>query len=249
MKRLLTGPIKFYRKHISPNTPPSCRYHPTCSSYALQAIEKHGALKGGIMSTARILRCNPFVEGGVDEVPDHFTIFRNPDNIDDIYIPDYLQPLDDEAQATMNHLLEKYEDQLKISEQLPDSEKILNEIADVQALSLGEIEAHFSEDELDYLTEIEIFPDLHSDEYKYFTIEETEKNKPYFEHVDPYFEETEIGSDFPLIVLEKTGIWYTNLSNLGRRFMIARGVTKSDLKNRSYHLWLVLHALDEENTI
>src|SRR5690625_415451 len=98
MKKLLTEPIRFYQKYISPNTAPSCRYHPTCSSYALEAIEKHGAIKGGIMGAARIIRCNPFVEGGVDEVPDHFTIFRNPENLEDEYIPEFLMPVDKEAQ-------------------------------------------------------------------------------------------------------------------------------------------------------
>ena len=249
MKKLLTGPIKFYRKHISPNTPPSCRYHPTCSSYALQAIEKHGALKGGVMSTARILRCNPFIDGGVDEVPDHFTLFRNPDNINDVYIPDYLQPLDKEAQETLDQLLEKYENELIISEHLPASATILEQIADVRALTPGEIKDHFSEDELDYLIEIEIFPEFDSENYKYYTIVETEKNEAYFQEVHPYFEETDIGEDYPLIVLEKTGIWYTNLPELGRQFMIQRGVTENDLKDRSYHLWLVLHAIEEANNV
>ena len=87
MKKILTGPIKFYQKHISPHTPPSCRFHPTCSTYALQAIEKHGTLKGGVMGGARIIRCNPFVKGCLDEVPYYFTIFHNPDTLDDIHIP------------------------------------------------------------------------------------------------------------------------------------------------------------------
>lgn len=60
MKSLLLWCIRFYRKRISPLKPPSCRFIPTCSQYALEAIEKYGALKGGWLSLRRILRCQPF---------------------------------------------------------------------------------------------------------------------------------------------------------------------------------------------
>ncbi|MRJ47833.1 membrane protein insertion efficiency factor YidD [Fundicoccus ignavus] len=76
MKKIIIGLVRFYQKFISPAFPPSCRYYPSCSSYTLQAVEKHGALKGIIMGFVRILRCNPFVKGGRDPVPDHFTLKR-----------------------------------------------------------------------------------------------------------------------------------------------------------------------------
>ena len=66
---LLTGLIKFYRKAISPLKLPSCRFTPTCSQYAIEAIEVHGAFKGSMLSIWRILRCNPFCKGGYDPVP------------------------------------------------------------------------------------------------------------------------------------------------------------------------------------
>ena len=74
VKRLLTFilllPIYFYRACISPLTPPSCRYTPTCSQYALEAITKYGALKGGWLALRRLLRCNPFYKGDYfDPVP------------------------------------------------------------------------------------------------------------------------------------------------------------------------------------
>ncbi|MBQ2925919.1 MAG: membrane protein insertion efficiency factor YidD [Ruminiclostridium sp.] len=60
MKAVLLWMIRFYRNYISPNRPPCCRFIPTCSAYALEAIEKYGAVKGGFLAVRRILRCNPF---------------------------------------------------------------------------------------------------------------------------------------------------------------------------------------------
>lgn len=77
MKKILIKMVHFYQKGISPFFPPSCRYYPSCSNYMIQAIEKHGAFKGILMGTARLLRCNPFVKGGRDEVPEHFSLCRN----------------------------------------------------------------------------------------------------------------------------------------------------------------------------
>ena len=70
MKRILLALIRFYRKCISPYTPPSCRFVPTCSQYGLEAIEKYGALKGGWLTARRICRCHPFYKGDwYDPVP------------------------------------------------------------------------------------------------------------------------------------------------------------------------------------
>lgn len=60
MKRLLLGMIRFYQRYISPGLPPRCRYIPTCSQYAVQAIEKYGAVRGGWLAIRRLLRCHPF---------------------------------------------------------------------------------------------------------------------------------------------------------------------------------------------
>lgn len=69
-RNVLQAPIRFYRKVISPLKPPTCRFYPTCSMYALEAIEKHGAAKGGWLAARRIARCHPFHPGGFDPVPD-----------------------------------------------------------------------------------------------------------------------------------------------------------------------------------
>ena len=68
-KRVLLWLIRFYRAAISPTHAPCCRFTPTCSQYALEAVEKYGAVKGGFLALRRILRCNPLCKGGYDPVP------------------------------------------------------------------------------------------------------------------------------------------------------------------------------------
>ena len=70
MKRFLLSLIGVYQRHISPSFPGKCRFRPTCSQYAIEAIEKYGALKGTCLALRRILRCHPFYKGDVyDPVP------------------------------------------------------------------------------------------------------------------------------------------------------------------------------------
>ncbi|MDM3870779.1 membrane protein insertion efficiency factor YidD [Porticoccus sp. W117] len=69
MKKLLTGPIRGYRRFVSPLLGSNCRFHPSCSEYAIEAIEGHGALKGLYLSGRRLIKCHPFHEGGYDPVP------------------------------------------------------------------------------------------------------------------------------------------------------------------------------------
>ncbi len=67
--KLLAIPIRWYRRCISPNKPPCCKYSPTCSQYALDALSEWGAIIGLLLAAWRILRCNPFSKGGFDPVP------------------------------------------------------------------------------------------------------------------------------------------------------------------------------------
>lgn len=86
MKKALITLVRGYQKGISPLFPPSCRYYPTCSSYMIKAIEVHGATKGVAMGSARIARCHPFVKGGIDYVPEQFSLKRNTkDTIEPVY--------------------------------------------------------------------------------------------------------------------------------------------------------------------
>lgn len=69
MRWLLMSIVRFYRRFISPLTPPTCRFHPTCSTYALEALQTHNVLTGSCLAVRRICRCHPWNPGGVDPVP------------------------------------------------------------------------------------------------------------------------------------------------------------------------------------
>lgn len=82
MKTILMFLIKVYRKVISPFKPVCCRFTPTCSKYALEAISRFGAIRGSLLAIYRILRCNPFCRAGYDPVPERFT-FKRQDNTEE----------------------------------------------------------------------------------------------------------------------------------------------------------------------
>lgn len=68
--RALIAVIAVYRRFVSPMLPPRCRYHPTCSAYAVDALARFGAARGGLLALGRVARCHPFGRGGIDPVPD-----------------------------------------------------------------------------------------------------------------------------------------------------------------------------------
>lgn len=70
MKAVAITMIRLYQRFLSPALPPSCRFHPTCSQYAVDALGRHGLVRGGWMAALRILRCHPFHPGGYDPVPE-----------------------------------------------------------------------------------------------------------------------------------------------------------------------------------
>jgi len=75
MKYIALILIRFYQNVISPHFPPVCRYYPSCSAYAYEAVNKHGLLYGCLLAVKRILRCHPFIKGGYDPVPDVMPTF------------------------------------------------------------------------------------------------------------------------------------------------------------------------------
>lgn len=69
LRTIATAPLRFYRRYLSPLKPPMCRFAPTCSQYAIEAVEAHGIVRGGALAIWRILRCQPFARAGYDPVP------------------------------------------------------------------------------------------------------------------------------------------------------------------------------------
>jgi len=77
---IMIGMILVYRKVIAPWLPPVCRFTPTCSEYGLEAVRRHGAIKGALLIVWRLMRCQPFCRGGYDPVPDHLCRHRTDKN-------------------------------------------------------------------------------------------------------------------------------------------------------------------------
>jgi len=78
VKRILLAPLAAYSRWVSPALPRRCKYEPTCSLYARQAIRRHCALRGSVLALWRLLRCNPLSHGGFDPVPSRFTLRTGP---------------------------------------------------------------------------------------------------------------------------------------------------------------------------
>ena len=77
MRAVLLAPLRFYKRFISPGLPPRCRYHPSCSAYAIEAIERYGILRGVVLASWRVLRCNPWSHGGYDPPEAQMIFARN----------------------------------------------------------------------------------------------------------------------------------------------------------------------------
>ena len=75
LRSLAVAPLRFYQRAISPALPKRCKYHPSCSEYAVRAVTRYGILRGVVLAAWRVLRCNPWSHGGVDFVEDQ-TLFR-----------------------------------------------------------------------------------------------------------------------------------------------------------------------------
>jgi putative membrane protein insertion efficiency factor len=78
LRLALAGIFRAYKRFVSPFMPPACRFRPTCSEYAAEAVELHGALKGSALAARRLLRCHPWSAGGIDLVPNTTASARRP---------------------------------------------------------------------------------------------------------------------------------------------------------------------------
>lgn len=241
IKNFLKKLIRGYQKGVSPLFPPTCIYRPTCSSYALQAIEKHGALKGTLMAIARILRCHPFAKGGLDEVPEHFSLRRNPDSMEHQAEYDWRQmsqqiQLNDVQKTKMNHWLAMYKDDLRIRPYLPQAEDILAE--------LGIFEQWTVEQMQDYLENLGVSAEdvaTFDESFSYYHLPKVPENKAYVPVDRDLFEGQSVGDKVVLIVDRKLGILEkTNQSRLGYDYLKMFGITSHDTEKPGLYLYTVL---------
>jgi uncharacterized protein len=78
IRHLFLAPIRLYQRLMSPLMPARCKYHPTCSAYAVEAVRTYGVARGAVLAVWRVLRCNPFSGGGVDRVADQHVFHHRP---------------------------------------------------------------------------------------------------------------------------------------------------------------------------
>ena len=233
MKRLLIGLVKGYQHYISPLTPPSCRYHPTCSHYMVQAIEKHGAIKGTTMGLARIMRCHPFTDGGFDTVPEYFTVKRN---LDDLNRGKYDG---EEFSDEVDSLLEQYRDKLTIRSEAVTLKQAAAELVSLKACPLDKIStqqlAELVSEEVGAISDWELYRVVHD-----------KRSKAYFSQVAPgpldkVWEPGTVG----LLINEERGVYESNSVELLVDVIRQYGVTERDIQERSDRLLEYLYFLRE----
>lgn len=243
---MLINLVKSYQKVISPLFAPSCRYYPTCSNYTVQAIEIHGALKGSLMAGARILRCNPFVEGGVDKVPDYFMLKRNPATKDFVYLGDgvIVNPNDPKyLKKEIELILNQYEKELKIVDApIMNAFDQLKLMVDVEEQSVAQLSDQYVEMNKKKLLSEGYYPNSAELEsrvsLRLFKVIKNQKSHSYFKHIHPSLIDKEFksgGSVFCLID-EDIGMLDSNSPELQKEFILKRGVTESDLKEKTARL-------------
>ena len=233
MKRLLIGLVKGYQHYISPLTPPSCRYHPTCSHYMVQAIEKHGAIKGTTMGLARIMRCHPFTDGGFDTVPDYFTVKRN---LDDLDRQTYERV---EAPDEIEQLLTVYHEKLNIRSEAVTLKQAAAELVSLEACPLDKIST-------EQLAEL-VSEELGSvSDWELYRVVRDKRSEAYFSQVAPgpldkVWEPGTVG----LLINEERGVYESNSVELLVDVIRQYGVTERDIQERSDRLLEYLYFLRE----
>lgn len=254
MKKILIKVVKGYQRFISPLFPPSCRYYPTCSHYTVEAIEKHGAIKGGIMGLARILRCNPFVRGGVDRVPNHFTVRRNPDEKNGVYGYN-VASLEEkkERKKQTEELYEKYKDHIDVYNEKPDVIEVIKELVDIEEKPLellpqeyiGHLKQLMTTDSLE--SEAQKEPSFH-----FFEVSQNEKSEQFFSNIDLHtvmahaLSEGKHEERIGIVVEQEEGIWETNSLPLYKAFKRKYGVSKKDVTEKTVQLLDYLLLVQED---
>src|SRR5699024_276935 len=240
MKKLLMLLVRGYQKSISPLFPPSCRYYPTCSNYTMEALDKHGALKGSLMGIARILRCHPFVEGGIDPVHDHFTLKRQrPTSKQNVEERD--KQLEQEQAHPVDYLLHKY--QREIVPELYPLDQLLEDHFELEVLPFTRMSTSFSKEVNQQAADYGVVEPV----FKLYQVTEVKDDElimeiPFKSPLNEAIDDTE---RCYLLVEETLGIVKASHQELGVDLVLATGVSKKDIEDRTPRLKHYLTVLDE----
>lgn len=230
MKKLFMSMVRGYQKFISPLFPPTCRYSPTCSQYTLEALEKHGAVKGSLMGISRIIRCNPFVDGGFDPVPEHFSLKRQRMEV----------PSGNEF-TEMDFLLSTYEEDILIQD-LP-LEALLNEETLSTPMPLKQLDGHYLHQMLHYIEDLGV----REPNFKLMKVtdvfDEDLELKPPYTH--PLNEELDDYVNCYLLVEQELGVIAASDPELALHLILALGVQESDIDSETPRLLHYLRALNQ----
>lgn len=240
MKKILMLLVRGYQKRISPLFPPSCRYYPTCSNYTMDALDKHGALKGSLMSIARILRCHPFVEGGIDPVPDHFTLKRQrPTSKQNVKERDK-QPEQERANL-VDDLLRKYQEE--IVPELYPLDQVLEDHFELEVLPFTLMSPSFSKD----VNQQAIDYGVVEPAFKLYQVIQVKDDELIVEgpFKSPLNEAIDDSEHCYILVEETLGLLKASHQQLGVDLVLATGVSKKDIEDRSPRLKHYLTVLDE----
>lgn len=236
LTKLAISLVRGYQKYISPLFPPSCRYRPTCSQYTIQAIEKHGTLKGTVMGLARIIRCNPFVQGGYDEVPDYFTLRRNPESQAQYEADQSLSRKD-----LIDLLLADYQEDLVYNDQ--PLEEFLDQRLNYRKLDLDLLEDSYFDDMLGYTDDLGL-------SQAHFSLVQVQKIKD--QESSPKGDPTSLvnqalggGSASYLFLEDQLGVLDGSPDQLALDLVLAFGVREVDVQDKSSRLLHYLRVLDQ----
>lgn len=240
MKKILISLVRGYQKRISPLFPPSCRYYPTCSNYTMDALDKHGALKGSLMGIARILRCHPFVEGGIDPVPDYFTLKRQRPKSKRDDEERNNQPEQEEAHL-VDYLLNKY--QKEIVTDLYPLDQLLEDHFELEILPFTTMSPSFSKEVNQQATNYGVV----EPEFKLYQVTEVKDDELIMEipFKSPINEAVDDTKHCYLLVEETLGLLKASHQELGVDLVLATGVSKKDIEGRTPRLKHYLTVLDE----
>lgn len=244
--------VRGYQKYISPLFPPSCRYYPTCSHYTVQALEKHGVLKGGVMGVSRILRCNPFIRGGVDKVPEYFTVRRNPADRQAVGVierPEKTQKDIDEMEEEIDFLYEKFEDEIIIREELPTTSELVKEQVPVTEYSLDTLPVAYIEQAKSVILSLTDSTIEDSDKLclHFYEVQKSKTSEEYFSHIHPS-ELNEVlgdvkGGKIGILVEDDYGVYESSSPDLMVDVSLEKGVTPEDIEHKTEYLLQYLYLL------